>query len=187
MDTISGISPSTATSEIGAAAPTADQTLGKDTFLKLLVAQLRYQDPLSPADSQEFMAQTAQFTSVEKLEEIAASMATLTKNDALSTIGNLVGKSVQYRDSLGNVVEAKVTAGKVDPDGVVLVLDDDRELRIGDVEAVLAGPTAASAPTDPAPTDPAPTDPAPTDPIPTSEPGPDPTPTTPSSESETTP
>ena len=37
MDTISGISPSTATSEIGAAAPTADRTLGKDTFLKLLV------------------------------------------------------------------------------------------------------------------------------------------------------
>ena len=39
----------------------------QDTFLKLLVAQLKYQDPSNPADSTQFLAQTAQFTQVEKL------------------------------------------------------------------------------------------------------------------------
>ncbi|MEZ5245779.1 MAG: flagellar hook capping FlgD N-terminal domain-containing protein [Acidimicrobiales bacterium] len=148
MDTISAIAGTTPTTDFGAVAEPSEQSLGKDTFLKLMIAQLRYQDPLSPADSQQFMAQTAQFTSVEKLEEIAASMANLTKNDELATIGNLVGKSVQYLDSLGNVVESKVTAGKVDDYGIVLVVGE-REIRVEDVVAVLARdavePAAAAA------------------------------------------
>ena len=79
------------TTPIGASArrrpppPTADRSdqMGKDTFLKLLVAQLRYQDPSNPASSSEFMAQTATFTQVEKLEEIAA------QNDQLLTLQQL--------------------------------------------------------------------------------------------------
>ena len=138
MDTIPGITSTSPTTDLASVTDSGDQTLGKDTFLKLLVAQLRYQDPLSPADSQQFMAQTAQFTSVEKLEEIADSMAKLTKNDDLATIGNLVGKSVQYRDSVGTLHESRVTAGRVGDNGIMLVLGD-QEIRVEDVEAVLAG------------------------------------------------
>lgn len=138
MDAIAGISTDTTTTT-----PTIggnEQSLGQDTFLKLLVAQLRYQDPLSPADSQSFLAQTAQFTTVEKLEEIAESMAVLSKNDDLSTVGNLVGKVVQHRDSLGNVHEGLVTAGKIGEDGISLVLGDE-EIPIDAVVAVLSGAT----------------------------------------------
>ena len=49
----------------------APDQFGKDTFLKLLVAQLKYQNPLSPTDASQFMAQTAQFTLVEKLDDLA--------------------------------------------------------------------------------------------------------------------
>jgi nucleoside 2-deoxyribosyltransferase len=54
--------------------PTGAMTdqMGQDTFLKLLVAQLRYQDPMNPADGTAFLAQTAQFSTVEKLTQIAA-------------------------------------------------------------------------------------------------------------------
>ena len=55
----------------GTAIPEAKDQYGQDTFLKLLVAQLKYQDPTKPADSSQFMAQTAQFTSLEKLTEMA--------------------------------------------------------------------------------------------------------------------
>ena len=57
----------------GATAGTASSTssLDKDTFLTLMVAQLRNQDPMNPTDSAEFLAQTAQFTSLEKLEQVA--------------------------------------------------------------------------------------------------------------------
>ena len=43
----------------------------KDTFLKLLVAQLKYQDPTNPTDATQFMSQTAQFTMVEKLDALS--------------------------------------------------------------------------------------------------------------------
>ena len=59
--------------------------MDKDTFLKLLVAQLKYQDPLSPADPQQFLAQSAQFTTVEKLEEIAAASADHARRKSVTT------------------------------------------------------------------------------------------------------
>lgn len=141
MDAISAIGTDTTTTPTDGG---SEQSLGQDTFLKLLVAQLRHQDPLSPADSQSFLAQTAQFTSVEKLEEIAEAMADLSKNDDLATIGNLVGKTVQHRDELGNVHEGEVTAGKVDDAGVTLVLGDD-EISIDAVIAVLGAGAGAGA------------------------------------------
>ena len=117
------------------------QDLGQDTFLKLLVAQLKYQDPMSPSDSSEFLAQTAQFTQVEKLEEIADAMSALTKNDQLSTIGNLVGQVVQYRDSLGQILESTITSGRVHEDGIVLSGADGSEIGLSEVVGVSAAAT----------------------------------------------
>ena len=75
-----------------------DQGSQKDMFLKLLVAQMKYQDPANPASSSEFMAQTATFTQVEKLEEIAAQNASLLALQRSSSAGALVGRTVSYTD-----------------------------------------------------------------------------------------
>ena len=87
---ISSIIPKTQTE----ATPAPTNTLGKDAFLKLLVAQLKYQDPTKPTDASEFMAQTAQFTQVEKLEEMAESMKAAATTSGLSTASALLGKSI---------------------------------------------------------------------------------------------
>jgi len=55
----------------------AMQTLGKDVFLKLLVTQLRYQDPLKPQDNSAFVAQMAQFTSLEQLQNVNTTLTQL--------------------------------------------------------------------------------------------------------------
>jgi flagellar basal-body rod modification protein FlgD len=74
----------------------AKSNLGdQDTFLKLLVAQLRYQDPSKPADSTQFLAQTAQFTQVEKLGQIAD----MIKSQSLIGASALVGRTVTYLDT----------------------------------------------------------------------------------------
>ena len=78
-----------------------DQGSQKDMFLKLLVAQMKYQDPANPASSSEFMAQTATFTQVEKLEEIAAQNASLLALQRSSSAGALVGRTVSYTDEAG--------------------------------------------------------------------------------------
>src|SRR5262245_31053611 len=65
-----------------AASRAADKTeekdnLGKEAFLQLLVTQLQHQDPLDPQDNSEFLAQLAQFTSLESLQQIKEDMAAL--------------------------------------------------------------------------------------------------------------
>ncbi len=75
--------------------------VGKDVFLKLLVAQMRYQDPANPATSNEMMAQTATFAQVEKLDQIATQNASLLVLQESSTAGSLVGRTVTYTDTTG--------------------------------------------------------------------------------------
>jgi flagellar basal-body rod modification protein FlgD len=76
---ISGISSNAASSNDSTTGPAAarETKLGQDAFLKLLTTQLANQDPLKPQDNGEFIAQLAQFSSLEKLTSIEASMKDL--------------------------------------------------------------------------------------------------------------
>ncbi len=92
--------------------------LDQDAFLKLLVAQLRYQDPLDPSDPAEFMATTAQFTTIEKLNELTEQGANNAIVTGLSMASSLVGRSIDYvgADDVaasGVVTSAVVTGGDV--------------------------------------------------------------------------
>jgi flagellar basal-body rod modification protein FlgD len=93
-----------------------DQGSQKDMFLKLLVAQMKYQDPANPASSSEFMAQTATFTQVEKLEEIAAQNASLLALQRSSSAGALVGRTVSYTDGAGASRTGTVTSVRLGTD-----------------------------------------------------------------------
>ncbi len=70
------------------------QSLGKDDFLKLLIAQLSNQDPTSPMENTEFIAQMAQFSSLEQMTNMNAEFSklntTLTSNSAMGTLGKTV-------------------------------------------------------------------------------------------------
>lgn len=72
--------------------------LGADTFLKLLTAQLQFQDPLQPMESTQFITQLAQFSQVEKAVDMNKSIGTLTQY--MASLNNysaagLIGKNVQ--------------------------------------------------------------------------------------------
>ncbi len=75
------------------------KTLGKNDFLKMLVAQLQAQDPLNPMDSTGFTAQLAQFSSLEQLQNINANLASM-KNTQRATTN---AKSVDF---IGKVITA---------------------------------------------------------------------------------
>jgi flagellar basal-body rod modification protein FlgD len=96
------------TTDVGTSKDVGD----KDTFLKLLVAQLKYQDPSNPADSTQFLAQTAQFTQVEKLGQIA----TMMQAQQLIGASNLVGRTVTYQDADGASQTGVVTSAKLNGD-----------------------------------------------------------------------
>ncbi len=81
-------------------------TMDKDAFLGLLVAQMKYQDPLQPTSNTEFVAQYAQFSSLEQMQNMSA---TLELSRASSLVGQVV--SVNTTDSYG---QAATIEGKVD-------------------------------------------------------------------------
>jgi len=100
----------------------ADRTkMDKDTFLKLLVAQLKYQDPMNPAEGSEFMAQTAQMTVVEKLDELTKTNAELLSANRALSASSLIGRSVVYDDGSGAPVTQQVTGVRLEASGPVLI------------------------------------------------------------------
>ncbi len=97
--------------------------LDKDTFLKLLVAQLKYQDPLNPSNSEEFIATTAQFTTIEKLDQIAKQGENTALINSLSTAGSLVGRSITFTGADGFPTDAVVERSQLIGGEVVLVTE----------------------------------------------------------------
>nr|WP_244208863.1 flagellar hook capping FlgD N-terminal domain-containing protein [Paenibacillus ferrarius] len=71
-------------------------TLGKDDFLKILITQLQNQDPTQPLQDKEFIAQMAQFTSVEQLTNMAGEMKLM--RQSLGFVSGLIGKSITWTD-----------------------------------------------------------------------------------------
>jgi flagellar basal-body rod modification protein FlgD len=78
----------------------AGQSLGKAEFLKLLTAQLAHQDPLSPLENHEFVAQLSQFSSVEQLMNANENLSTLqllASSQSNTEVAGLIGKEVEAR------------------------------------------------------------------------------------------
>jgi flagellar basal-body rod modification protein FlgD len=92
----------------------AQQNLGKDDFLKILITQLSYQDPTAPMEDKEFIAQMAQFSTLEQMTGMAADFNKLTAMLTGSEASSALGKSVELTDGermVQGVVKA-VTRGE---------------------------------------------------------------------------
>jgi len=104
------------------------KVLGQDEFLKLLVTQLKYQNPLEPVKDQDFIAQMASFTSLEQMKNLNTSFTNLSKDFNSYMVNNfalqqttgmvdMIGQEVNYQnpdsvDEDGNVIEDILT-GKI--------------------------------------------------------------------------
>ena len=102
---------------------TADDTgtaslLQPNTFLSLLVDELKYQNPLDPTDSSDFMNQIAELSQVEQLQTVSSS-------SEISEAAALIGQSVTGDDTSGNVVTGTVTGVTNGTNGPTLDVDGD--------------------------------------------------------------
>ena len=85
------------------------QSLGRDDFLKLLITQLSYQDPTSPMEDKEFIAQMAQFSTLEQMTSMAADFAKLTAMITGTEASSALGKNVELVEG-ERVVQGTVKA-----------------------------------------------------------------------------
>lgn len=95
----------------------------KDMFLQLLVAQMRYQDPANPTDSSEFLAQTAQFTALEKMQLVADQTAQLVALQVAFGASSMVGKTVSYNQADGTTATGVVGSVRFEATGPMLQVD----------------------------------------------------------------
>ncbi len=81
-------------------APKATNQYDKNMFLKLLLAQLANQDPMSPMEDREFIAQMAQFSSLEQMQTISKQLDSVLVDRHMSSISefsNMIGKTIDYK------------------------------------------------------------------------------------------
>lgn len=93
IDAISGNASAITTT--GASPNPPKNQFDQETFLKLLVAQLKYQNPLSPTDGTEFLTQTAQFTQLETLQKIEKLITTQSAASEVLEASAMVGRRVE--------------------------------------------------------------------------------------------
>jgi len=127
---------------------TGKQALGKDSFLKLLVTQLNNQNPLDPQDNSEFVAQLAQFSSLEGITTLNDTVTGIASNFSSSQAlqaSSLVGRSVIAQTNKAEIDTSKVFKGSVvvpeavDPVTIKIVDSDGKTIRTIDMGKQKAG------------------------------------------------
>ena len=119
--------------------------LGSEAFLNLLVAQLRYQNPMAPSDPSAMLNQTATFTQVETMQRLAAAQQQMLGLQRASVAADMVGQEVTAQATDGTQISGVVDGVRFTETGPVLLLGD-REVPVENV----TGFSAVTPATDPA-------------------------------------
>jgi flagellar basal-body rod modification protein FlgD len=129
------------------AVSTGSSALGKDDFLKILITQLQNQDPTSPMDDKEFIAQMAQFSSLEQMQNLNTSMTNLISLQTQSNLisyGQFIGQEVNWSkietDNAGNSTvtsgNGKVNSIAYTEDSVVFTLEDGTKVTPANISSM---------------------------------------------------
>lgn len=97
--------------------------LGKDDFLKMLVAQMQNQDPSNPTDDTQMAAQLAQFSSLEQMTNVAESVDQLSATTSVSQSFALIGHEIAYTNSDGSTAGGTVDGVSLQNGAAVLDVD----------------------------------------------------------------
>jgi flagellar basal-body rod modification protein FlgD len=114
--------------------------IGKDGFMQLMLAQLKYQNPLEPVDNTQQLAQQAQFTQIEELQKLNGNLS-LSNN--LTQAGQLVGKNVEYTDALGATKSGLVQSASLGKDSLGLSVDG-QTISPDQITRILAAPASGN-------------------------------------------
>lgn len=118
------VSLQTNTSSATAASAAKSKTaVDYQSFLKLLVAEMKNQDPTKPMDSTQYVAQLASFSQVEQSVQINSKLEMMLQTSALSQADSLIGRNITSADGKTTGVVKEVVLAS---DGIVAVLEDGK-------------------------------------------------------------
>lgn len=85
-------------------------SLGQEEFLKILLSQLQYQDPLKPLDNQQFLAQLAQFSTLAQTSQLNDRIDTLLNIQSATQSVGLIGRTVEVQSTVGDTAAVGVVS-----------------------------------------------------------------------------
>ena len=135
---ITTTSTTTSTSSASAVTNATNDTLGKDAFLKLLIAELSNQDPLNPMEDREFVSQMATFSSLEQMQNMNKTLESMAEANKFSAV-QYIGKAVAFTKGEGEEmtqVAAVVNHVWFDANGKTVLDTTEGEVNLEDVQGV---------------------------------------------------
>ncbi|WP_061020745.1 flagellar hook assembly protein FlgD [Bradyrhizobium sp. CCH5-F6] len=120
-----------ASSSNSSSSTTSSSSVDYNTFLQLLIAQMKNQDPTNPMDTSEYMSQFAQLSTVEQAMQTNSKLDALLSSQSLSQANGLIGKTVSFTDSTGASFSGKVVSVSINSDGSIATLQDGTKVAVG--------------------------------------------------------
>ena len=115
----------------GSTTNTSTNTVDYNTFLQLLIAEMKNQDPTNPMDTSQYMSQFAQLSTVEQAMQTNSKLDALLSSSALSQADGLIGRTASFTDSNGATVTGKIASVSINTDGAVATLDNGTKIPVG--------------------------------------------------------
>jgi flagellar basal-body rod modification protein FlgD len=128
---------SSATSSAAAEPVNPNGELGKNDFLKLMIAQLQAQNPLEPSNGTEYISELAQFSQLEQTTNIAQDSSQSTTAQRVAQAVALIGHTVSYTDpSTGATQSGSVQSAEITPEGATLTVEGTPGIELAGVTEV---------------------------------------------------
>jgi flagellar basal-body rod modification protein FlgD len=103
-----------------------NQSMGKDDFMKLMVAQLKYQNPMEPAKDLDFIAQTAQFSSLEQMTNLNNKVIELISSNKQLYANTMIGRQITWADADDNIKTGVVSKVELNDGEPVLIANSEK-------------------------------------------------------------
>lgn len=120
-----------ASSSNSSSSTTSSSSVDYNTFLQLLIAEMKNQDPTNPMETSEYMSQFAQLSTVEQAMQTNSKLDALLSSQSLSQANGLIGKTVSFTDSTGASFSGKVVSVSINSDGSIATLQDGTKVAVG--------------------------------------------------------
>ena len=129
---VTGVTDTTSKSNsIDQTTTTSSNGVDYNTFLQLLIAEMKNQDPTNPMDTSQYMSQFAQLSTVEQAMQTNSKLDALLSSQSLSQANGLIGKTVSFTDATGASFSGKVVSVAINSDGSIATLQDGTKVAVG--------------------------------------------------------
>jgi flagellar basal-body rod modification protein FlgD len=128
---VTGVTDSQAASTTTSTATSATMSADYNTFLQLLIAEMRNQDPTNPMDTAQYMSQFAQLSTVEQSIQTNTKLDALLSSSALSQAEGLIGRTASFTTSDGQTVSETITSVSINNGGSIATLSDGSKVALG--------------------------------------------------------